>query len=639
LPDTVFHVRRVDTRIGPVAVVTVDNGEDHTRPTVLGRSAIESGKRALDQLESGDWRAAVVTGKPFVFVAGADIDEFPRATTAALASEGSRAGHELFGRIRALPYPTVAAVNGACVGGGVELALHCSARTISSAVRHFACPECFLGIFPAWGGTQLVPRLVGARTAVRFVVQNPMRQNRMLRAAEAYELGFADRLIEPVEFLDSSLAYAIELVERGGVDRQHADLSDVAEVVAQARASLDDTVHGAAPAPYVALDLIEGAATWTVEEGYLREEEALGELMPGPQAQASIYAYLAVERRTRRGAGVRQADPRRLRKVGIVGAGLMASQIAGLVLRRLEVPLAIRDLDGAIVERVVADVRGELAEAVGRGRLGEGKAAFLGSVVSGTTGWDGFEDCDLVLEAVIEDPAVKGQVLAEARAVAPRAILATNTSSLSVEAMGADVGLHFFNPVALMPLLEIVRHPGTPDEALATAWDVCGRLGKRGVVVADAPGFVVNRVLTRFLRSLLDALEHGAAADEVDEAVLSLGMPMAPSVLIQLVGPRVANHVLDTLHEAFPDRFPPSPALEAIARGEEPPVRERRAQTSEEIVDAALLAVADEIRHLLDDGVVERVEDVDAALILGAGWPFWLGGATKELERRFALSF
>ncbi|MET0201377.1 MAG: enoyl-CoA hydratase/isomerase family protein, partial [Gaiellaceae bacterium] len=194
--------------------MTIDNGEDYTKPTFFGRAALESLERLLPQLEAGDWTALVLTGKPFVFAAGADITEFPNATRE-LAIEGSRAGHELFGRIRALPFRTVAAVNGACLGGGVEIALHCDARTISTAVRHFACPECFLGIVPAWGGTQLVPRLVDADTAVTFVVSNPMRQNRMLTGPQAHELGFADRLLEPAEFVDESIAFALELAANG----------------------------------------------------------------------------------------------------------------------------------------------------------------------------------------------------------------------------------------------------------------------------------------------------------------------------------------------------------------------------------------------------------------------------------------
>src|SRR5438105_2343216 len=188
MADTEFKLGRVDSRNGPIAVVTIDNGEDATRPSFFNRAALASADQAIRELETGDWAAMVLTGKPFVFAAGADLKEFPDVTDRAVAIAGSRAGHELFARIRALPFPTVAAINGACLGGGVEIALHCGARTISTAVRHFACPEVFLGIFPAWGGTQLVPRLAGPAAAVKFVVANPLRQNRMLTGAKAAEL-------------------------------------------------------------------------------------------------------------------------------------------------------------------------------------------------------------------------------------------------------------------------------------------------------------------------------------------------------------------------------------------------------------------------------------------------------------------
>jgi len=611
--------------------VTVDNGEDYTKPTFFGRAALESLERLLPQLEEGDWAALVLTGKPFVFAAGADITEFPDATRE-LAIEGSRAGHELFGRIRALPFPTVAAVNGACLGGGVEVALHCDARTISTAVRHFACPECFLGIIPAWGGTQLVPQLVGAETAVKFVVANPMRQNRMLTGPEAYELGFADRLLEPVEFVDESIAFALE-VPTSGVE--HRD-EDVIEVIRKARARLDDQVHGAAPAPYRALDLIEGAVSgWSLEEGYAAEEEAVGELLPGPQAQASLYAFDLVDRRAKHPPGKPHAEPRPLRKVGLVGAGLMAAQLAALFLRRLEVPVAMRDLS----EDALADARETIdeamAEQVTRGRCDEGKARFLSSLVTTSTTYDDFADCDLVLEAVFEELEVKQQVFAELRDhTRPDCVLATNTSSLSVAEMGADVGIHFFNPVAVLPLVELARIPDTDEETLATAWAFAERLRKRPVLVADAPAFVVNRVLTRLMGVILDAIEHGTDPDDADEAILRLGLPMAPSVLLQMVGPPVANHVLDTLHEAYPDRFPLSQTLANYAQGsDEIAVAAHEPPSQDDILEATLEALADEIRHLLEEGVVAEAKDVDTALLLGAGFPFWLGGITRHLDQ------
>jgi 3-hydroxyacyl-CoA dehydrogenase/enoyl-CoA hydratase/carnithine racemase len=628
------------TRAGDLALVTIDNGEDWQKPTFFGEAALRSLEAALEELERGDFAAAVVTGKPFFFGAGADITEFPEITRER-ASEGSRAGHELFGRLRALPFSTVAAINGACLGGGLELALHCTARTVSTAVRHVAFPEVFLGLFPAWGGTQVLPRLVGPAAAVTVIVSNPLRQNRMLTGAEAHDLGIADRLLEPAEFVDESLAFARELAERP-LERTETDWSEAETIFRRARTSVDDAVHGATPAPYAALDLVEGAQGWSIEEGYRREEEAIGEILPSPQAQASVYAFHVVEQRAKRHPSRPTAEPRKVTKVGIVGAGLMASQLATLFLRRLEVPIVLRDVNADAIENALAAIGSEIEGQVAKGRYDEGKGRFLRSLVSGGTTYDGFEDCDLVVEAVFEELDVKKQVFAELEAVvAPECVLATNTSALSVTEMAADlehpqrvVGMHFFNPVAVMPLLEVVSGAESSDEALATVWAVGEKLRKRPILVADAPGFVVNRVLTRMTRVIMDAIEHGTPVDEVDEAVMSMGMPMAPSVLLQMVGPRVANHVLDRMNEAFPDRFPLSATLAGYAEGsDEVVVVEDAPWTREQVVENVLEAVADEIHLLLEEGVVDEAADVDQGLLLGAGWPFFLGGITKHLDQ------
>ena len=632
----------METAKGPLALVTIDNGADHTKPTVFGRSAFESAQRLLAELEDGDWVAMVLTGKPFVFAVGADIDEFPKVRTREEVIAGSRAGHDAFGRIRALPYPTVAAINGACLGGGLEIALHCDARTIASAVRHVGVPEVFLGILPAWGGTQLIPRLVDAKTAVKVVVQNPLRQNRMLTGAETVELGLADRLLDPAEFLDDSIAYALALAEINSSRPERPDSDELAEAVRRARAQLDDTVHGAAPAPYRALDLIEGTQSWSVEEGYRAEEEAIADLVLSPQARASVYTFDLVERRAKRDAGRPDAEARKVRKVGIVGAGLMATQLATLFLRRLEVPIVLRDVDQEIVDRALASIREELEEQAQKGRYSEGKAHFLGSLVTGSTGYDDFADCDLVLEAVFEELEVKREVFGELeRVVSPECVLATNTSSLSVTDMAAELehpervaGMHFFNPVAVLPLVEVIRAAETDDVTLATVWDTAKQLRKRPVLARDAPGFIVNRVLTRMTTVLMDALEHGNTVEETDEAILRLGLPMAPSVLLQMVGPRVAYHTLETLHEAYPDRFPLSETLRNYAEGrDEIVVRGDARRTLEEIQRDALEAIADEVHRMLEEGVVAEAKDVDTALILGAGWPFWLGGVTKHLDQ------
>jgi 3-hydroxyacyl-CoA dehydrogenase/enoyl-CoA hydratase/carnithine racemase len=597
LADTVFKLNRA----GSVALVTIDNGEDYRVPTTLGRSAFESAVSVIEELEQGDWSAAVFTGKPFVFCVGADIDEFGRIED---PREGIRAGHEMFARIRALPFPTVAAINGACLGGGLELALHCDARTIASNVRHIGFPEVALSIIPGWGGTQLLPRLIGPEAAAKVIVLNPLRQNRLLKAEDAIELGIADRMLDPVEFVDESLAFARTL----SLERAEPDWSELETVVRKARSRVDDAVHGATRAPYVALDLIAGARDWTIDEGYAAEEDAMAELLVAAQAQAAAYSFTVVERRAKRPPNLPDAKPRPVQKVGIVGAGLMATQLATLFLRRLEVPVVLRDLDQARVDEALKSIRDEVKP-------------FLGTIVEGGTGWEHFAGCDLILEAVFEEMEVKREVLTAAREAAPNAILATNTSSLSVEGMGANVGLHFFNPVAVMPLVEIVRTSRTTDEQLVTAWDIVKKLKKRGVLVGDAPGFVVNRLLTRMTTVLMESMASGNTAEEVDDAILSLGMPMAPSVLREMVGPAVAQHVLETMHDAWPDRFPLTPAP-----------AERR--TLEEIRERALEAVTDEVQHLLAEGVVADPADVDACLILGAGWPLFLGGAVTRQPLR-----
>lgn len=608
---------------------------------MLDRGALESLGRALDAVEEREWAGLVLTGKPSVFAAGADIGQFAGAT-ADFAREASRAGHALFGRLRALAFPTVAAINGACVGGGLELALHCRYRTVSSAVRHLGFPEVALGIVPGWGGTQLTPHAAGTAAAIQVIVENPLRQNRLLDGRQAVELGLADALLGPAEFLDDSLAFLQERIAAGDPPprgREHPEA--VAELVHRARARVDDQVHGAAPAPARALDLIELAATGSLESGLRAEEDAVAELLPGPQAQASVYAYDLVERRARRPAGEPAAAARPVTRVGIVGAGLMATQLASLVLGRLELPVALRDLSEDILDRARSTLESDLSARVARGRLRAEKARFLTGLVETSTDWDVLAGCDLVIEAVYEDVAVKQQVFAALEeVVGPECVLATNTSALSVTALAASLarpervcGLHFFNPVALMPLVEVVRAERTDDAVLATAWALAAGLRKRPVLVRDAPGFVVNRVLTRMTRTLMDALEHGNTAEEADAAVLRLGLPMAPSVLLQLVGPGVALHVLETLHGAWPDRFPRSPALEALAGGRDVPVAELAPRPVEEITTAVLEALADEIRHLLDDGVVPEAADVDTCLLLGAGFPFWLGGITRHLDQ------
>ena len=555
MPATRFKVIYHDARAaGRLALVTMDNGADHTKPTTFGREAMDSLETALDKIDSaGDVNGLLITGKHFVFAVGADLESFSGADEA-FARESGRRGHDLFGRLRDLGIPTLAAINGACMGGGLEIALHCDYRSLSSAAAPIAFPEVFLSIVPAWGGTQTAPRVVGARNALQVIVHNALNNNRTLKAEQAFKLGFADRLIPAVDFLDES----VSLLERIVTGSEHverppaADGEGLDEALAAARQAADLRVHGATRAPYVAIDLIEFAARGgDLAEGLRREEDALAELLPSRQAQAAVYSFGLTQQRVRRQPWRPDAAPRDVRKVGVIGSGLMGAQLGALMLHRLEVPLVMTDLDEGVLERARASIDAELDKRVSRGRVSAAKAGFLKSQVAYTTDAAALAGAGFVIEAVVERLEVKKAVFAAAEnVVGPDCVLATNTSSLQVGEMAADlehpqrvVGLHFFNPVSVLPLLEVVRPARASDEAMATAFEVAKKLRKSAVQCADTPAFVVNRLLTRFMGACSRAVSAGADFADVDEAVKDLGLPMGPFELLGLVGPAVAGRL------------------------------------------------------------------------------------------------
>jgi 3-hydroxyacyl-CoA dehydrogenase len=431
-----------------------------------------------------------------------------------------------------------------------------------------------------------------------------------------------------------------------------------AAVFGSTRMFADGKLHGAAPAPYRAIDLVAAARGRTRDEGFAAEDEALADLLLSEELRAGLYAFDLTQKRARHAAGAPDASlARPVTKVGVVGAGLMAAQIALLFARRLEVPVVLTDLDQARLDAGLGHVRAEVAGLRERGRISADAAARLTALVTGSLTKDAFADADFVIEAVFEEMAVKQQVLAEVEAVVrPDCVLATNTSSLSVTEMASGlahpsrvVGFHFFNPVAMMPLVEVVRSAATDDATAATALAVGGRAKKNCVLVKDAPAFVVNRLLTRFLGEILACVDEGTPIEVAEHAPDPLGLPMSPFFLLQLVGPAVALHVGETLAAAYPDRFGVSPKLRAlVAAGKTAVYRPDltvdesvaallaggdRPSTAEEVRERALEALAEEIRLMLDEGVVAGPEDIDLCMILGAGWPFHLGGITPYLDR------
>jgi len=654
-----------------LALITLDNGKDHTRPNTLGPKTLLQFAEVLDALKAragkGEIAGVAVTGKPFIFAAGADLSKVSDLPDRETGKQMAQLGHYALGKLSDLGVPSFVFINGLALGGGVEIPLNATYRTIDSSVPALALPEVFLGIIPGWGGAWLLPNLIGIENALEVVISNPLKNNRMLKGPQAFELGIADAMFGPANFIEDSIKWADGVIngsikvkrknEPGKIER--AVKWDIAIGIAEK--TLNSRIGKIAKSPYRALELLKAAKNTDKVTGFLAEDEALADLISGDQFHASIYAFNLVQKRAKRPAGAPdKALAQKVTKVGVIGAGLMARQFALLFVRRLQVPVVITDLDQGRVDEGVAYIHKEIADLLEKGRIGNDEANRLKALVTGTTNKADFADCDWVIEAIFEELSAKQDVFAEVeKYISPEAILATNTSSLSVEQIGAKlanpervVGFHFFNPVAVMPLIEVVRTPHTTDAALSTAMVTAAALRKNAVITKDTPGFVVNRILAKVLGEAMHAVDTGTPFEVVEESTRPFGLPMTPFELLELVGLKVGAHVLDTHHAAFPDRFFESANLHKLA--ELGRIFERDAKGKIKGIDKKALDIvkggtspmtatelqrriedglADEIHRMLEDGVVAAAEDIDLCLILGAGYPFQMGGATPYLDR------
>jgi 3-hydroxyacyl-CoA dehydrogenase/enoyl-CoA hydratase/carnithine racemase len=649
---------------GSLALITLDNGLDHTRPNTFGPQSLKALDAAITDAIGRSPAAIGIIGKPFIFAAGADLSALSYLSERSQSLAIGKLGHDVFRRLDECGVPTFAFINGLALGGGLEVGLHCNYRTLASTA-FTALPEVFLGLVPGWGGATILPKLIGPERAVQVIMLNALNNNTMMKAKDALSLGVVDAVYEPADFLERSVSFAAKVLS-GATKVERKDYSqDPAwdSALATGKAAALKKYGGAEIAsPTRALELIAAARTNTRGAGFDAEDQALADLTMSDPLRASLYAFNLIQKKRKKVEGApKPALGRKVTKVGVVGAGLMASQLALLLLRNLKCPVVMTDIDQERADKGVAWVKNELAKLVEKKRMSEESARRLSLLVSGSADQSSFAGCDFIIEAIFEELSLKQELFKKLETiVSPECVLATNTSSLSVERMSEGlknpervIGFHFFNPVAVMPLLEVARTSKTDDATTATAVSVGKDLKKTMIICKDAPGFVVNRLLTRFMGEVTDAVDEGTSPEVADNAMRSIGFPMSPFELLDLVGPGVALHVSETLHENLGPRYRISPTMQAmvdakvrnfyikgadgkftanpeavalIKQGDKP-------STAEQVRDRALNALATEARMMLDEGVVSSAAEIDLCMLMGSGWPMHLGGILPYLDR------
>ena len=649
---------------GSLALITLDNGFDHTRPNTFGPQSLLALDAAITEAASRKPAAIAITGKPFIFAAGADLSALAFLNKREQAEAIGKLGHDVFRRFDEIGIPTFAFINGLALGGGLEVGLHCNYRTLS-ATAFTALPEVFLGLVPGWGGATIVPKLIGPERAVQVIIGNALNNNTMMKSKEALALGIVDAVYAPADFLEKSVAFAASILS-GATKIERKDYSsDPAwdAALAAGRAAALKKYGGAEIAsPIKALELIAAAKSNTRSQGFDAEDATLADLTMSDPLRASLYAFNVIQKKRKKVEGApKPALGRKVARVGVVGAGLMASQLALLLLRNLKCPVVMTDIDQERADKGVAWVKNELAKLVEKKRMSAESAGRLSLLISGSSDQQVFAGCDFVIEAIFEELSLKQELFKKLeKIVGPECVLATNTSSLSVERMSEGlehpervVGFHFFNPVAVMPLLEVARTSKTDDATTATAVNIGKELKKTMIICKDAPGFVVNRLLTRFMGEITDAVDEGTDPAVADNAMRSIGFPMSPFELLGLVGPGVALHVAETLNANLGPRYRISPTMQAMVKegvktfyikNEDGSVSPNPAalalvhkgsspSTAEEVRLRALKALAEEARMMLDEGVVSSPAEIDLCMLMGAGWPMHLGGILPYLDR------
>lgn len=624
-------------------------------------------------------RGVLATSAKDVFIVGADITEFGEkfGKPSDQITEDVLRSNEVFIAFEDLSVPTVVAINGYALGGGLEFVLASSLRIIAEGAQ-VGVPEVKLGLFPGFGGTVRLARVAGAASACEWVAGG-----KPFDADSALEAGVVDAVVPAAQLREEALAWLSRAMD-GQIDwreRQErkrrpvvAPESELRAAFAAAREKATKSAPPHQPAADAAIDMMERAAFVSRNAAVQLEARAFGKLARTQAARSMIQAFVneqAVKKLARAVGG--SGTP--VKRAAVLGAGIMGGGIA-FASARFGVPVRLKDLQQNALDQSVGEAVKQTARLVKTGRLPEARARQLVESITPQLDTEGFGEVDIVIEAIVENLDVKRRVLAELEpSLGPAAIIASNTSSLRIEDIASAlrnperlVGMHFFNPVPLMPLVEVVRGSKTSDIAVATAVAYARTMGKTAIVVKDCPGFLVNRVLTAYIRGFLQLVADGADFEKVDQAMEAFGWPMGPAYLEDVVGMDTGSHVNDIISAGYPHRMPPlqNDALRLMARWRrfgqksgfgfyryEPsstgkpargPAGDTRALllevqprgprdfAADEIVDRMMIPMVLEAARALHEGVVGTAAEVDLAMQLGLGFPAYAGGPLQYAD-------
>jgi 3-hydroxyacyl-CoA dehydrogenase / enoyl-CoA hydratase / 3-hydroxybutyryl-CoA epimerase len=618
----------------------------------------------LDQIGSSDLKKLIIASrKNGIYIAGADVTEFTTVTGPDQAKAYVLLGQEVFTKLSKLPQVTVAAIDGACVGGGCEMALSCDWRVATDSPKTtIGLPEVKLGIFPAWGGTSKLPRLIGLPGALDIILQG-----KTLNGKRAKKAGLVDEVVEAGVLMDVAKKFADKGKRRlPGRTKFYIEGNPLARnlIFSKARKAVLAQTKGHYPAPLKAIDVMEYAMSAGVEKGMVREAEEAASLVSNEVAKNLVQLFFLMEESKKDPIA---AKPKPVEVAGVLGAGIMGGGIAQIVADKTDADVRMRDIAWPAISGGMKAAAKIWKKKVERKRMTRGEMQRKLARITGTTDWSGFQRADVVVEAVVENLNVKRQVLAEFEALAkPGAIFATNTSTIPITQIAAQakhpenvVGMHFFNPVDKMPLVEVIRGEKTSDVAMATVANFARKLGKTVVYCNDGPGFVVNRILGPYMNESGFLLEEGNSIESIDKAMVDFGMPMGPLALLDEVGIDVAAKVAGILTEAFGARMQKSTVVEKLyadgrhgkkngkglyryeeGKRKDPDtsvykligVASPRQADAKGVVERMVLAMINEASLILDEKIVASAAELDLAMIMGTGFPPFRGGLLRYAD-------